>query len=126
MQEKYQSLRYEYGGIVSAIKYLLIAILCGLLVLVVIPGRYLEKLIARPGGPVAAPGAIHYLLSAMAVGVVLADWLICFRWPCGPLWKRQPGRGCDWRIAGTGAVDSEQRTTPSCLKLWCCCRWEFT
>lgn len=72
LQEKYQSLRFEYGAIVSAIKYLLIAILCGLLVLVVIPGRYLEKLIARPGGPVAAPGAIHYLLSALAVGVVLA------------------------------------------------------
>ena len=46
--------------------------MCGLLVLTVIPGRYLEKLIARPGGPVAAPGAIHYLLSALAVGVVLA------------------------------------------------------
>jgi hypothetical protein len=41
-------------------------------VLVVIPGRYLEKLIARPGGPVAAPGALHYLLSALAVGLVLA------------------------------------------------------
>ncbi len=72
LQEKYQSLRYAYGGIVPAIKYLVLAILFGLLVLAVIPGRFLEKLIARPGGPVAAPGAIHYLLSAMAVGVVLA------------------------------------------------------
>lgn len=72
LQEKYQALRFDFGAIVSAIKYLVIAILCGLLVLTVIPGRYLEKLIARPGGPVAAPGAIHYLLSAMAVGVVLA------------------------------------------------------
>ena len=72
LQEKYQSLRAEYGAGVSALKYLLIAILCGLLVLVVLPGRYLEKLIARPGGPVATPGAIHYLLSALAVGVVLA------------------------------------------------------
>jgi hypothetical protein len=72
VQDRYQSLRYEYGPVVSALKYLIIAILCGLLVLVVIPGRYLEKLIARPGGPVAAPGAIHYLMSALAVGVVLA------------------------------------------------------
>jgi hypothetical protein len=72
LQDRYQSLRYQHGPIVSALKYLAIAVLCGLLVLVVIPGRYLEKLIARPGGPVAAPGAIHYLLSALAVGVVLA------------------------------------------------------
>ncbi|HUJ08441.1 MAG TPA: hypothetical protein VL171_00300 [Verrucomicrobiae bacterium] len=72
LQDHYQSVRYAYGGIVTAGKYLVIAVLCGLLVLVVIPGRYLEKLIARPGGPVAAPGAIHYFLSALAVGVVLS------------------------------------------------------
>ena len=72
LQEKYQSLHYQYGAIVPAIKYLVIAVLCGLLLLVVIPGRYLEKLIARPGGPVAAPGAMHYFLSALAVGVLLA------------------------------------------------------
>ena len=72
MQEQYQLLRYQYGAGVAALKYLIIAMLCGLLVLVVIPGRYLEKLIARPGGPVAAPGAVHYLMSALAVGVVLA------------------------------------------------------
>jgi len=46
--------------------------LCGLLVLVVVPGRYLEKLVTRPGSPVPSPTAIHYLLSALAVGVVLA------------------------------------------------------
>jgi len=72
LQEKYQSLRFQYGAGVSAVKYLLITVLCGLLVLVVIPGRYLEKLIARPGGPIAAPGALHYLLSALAVGLVLS------------------------------------------------------
>jgi hypothetical protein len=72
LQEAYQSLRYRYGAGVSAAKYLLIAILCGLLVLVVVPGRYLEKLVTRPGSPVPAPTAIHYLLSALAVGVVLA------------------------------------------------------
>lgn len=71
-QASYQALRYEYGAAVSAAKYLLIAVLAALLVLVVVPGRYLEKLIARPGGPVAAPGAIHYLLSALLVGAILA------------------------------------------------------
>ncbi len=71
-QEKYRSLRLQFGAGVSAVKYLIIAILCGLLVLVVVPGRYLEKLIARPGGPVPAPGAIHYLMSALMVGVILS------------------------------------------------------
>ncbi|HUI07976.1 MAG TPA: hypothetical protein VL486_13330 [Verrucomicrobiae bacterium] len=72
LQEKYQALRFQYGAGVAAVKYLVIMVLCGLLVLVVIPGRYLEKLIARPGGPIAAPGAVHYLLSALAVGLVLS------------------------------------------------------
>ena len=72
MQEKYQSLRYQYGSIVPFLKYLLIAILCGLLVLMVVPGQYLEKLIARPGSTLAAPSPIHFLLSALAVGVVVA------------------------------------------------------
>jgi len=72
LQEQYQSLRRQYGAGVSALKYLLIAILCGLLVLLAVPGRYLEKLIAKPGGRVAAPGAIHYFLSALTVGVVLS------------------------------------------------------
>ena len=72
LQENYQALRFQYGAAVPALKYLLIAVLCGLLVLLVIPGRYLEKLIARPGGPIAAPGALHYLLSALAVGLVLS------------------------------------------------------
>ena len=72
MQEKYQSLRYQYGSSVPLIKYLLIAILCGLLVLMVVPGQYLEKLIARPGSTLAAPSPIHFLLSALAVGVVVA------------------------------------------------------
>jgi hypothetical protein len=72
LQDAYQSLRYQYGAGASAVKYLLMAILCGLLVLVVVPGRYLEKLVTRPGSPVPSPTAIHYLLSALAVGVVLA------------------------------------------------------
>ena len=72
MQSRYETWRQQYGAGVTAAKYLVIAALSALLVLVVIPGRYLEKLIARPGGPVAAPGAIHYLLSALAVGIVLA------------------------------------------------------
>jgi len=72
LQRKYQSLRYQYGPGAAVLKYLLIAALCGLLVLVVVPGRYLEKLIARPGGPVAAPGGIHYLSSALLVGAVLS------------------------------------------------------
>jgi hypothetical protein len=72
LQETYQSLRYEYGAGAAAVKYLLIAVLCGLLVLVVVPGRYLEKLIARPGGPIPAPGPVHYFTSALIVGVVLS------------------------------------------------------
>jgi FtsH-binding integral membrane protein len=42
------------------------------LVLVVVPGRYLEKLIARPGSAIAAPSPAHFLLSALAVGAVLS------------------------------------------------------
>jgi hypothetical protein len=72
LQEKYQSLRYQYGAGVTAAKYLLIAILCGLLILVVVPGRYLEKLIARPGTTVATPSLAHFLLTAVAVGAVLS------------------------------------------------------
>jgi hypothetical protein len=72
LQEKYQSLRYRYGTSVPAVKYALIAILCGVLVLVVVPGRYLEKLIARPGSTIAAPTPAHFALSALAVGLVLS------------------------------------------------------
>ncbi len=72
MQEKYQSLRYQYGSSVPFVKYLVIAILCGLLVLALVPGQYLEKLIARPGTTLAAPSPIHFLLSALAVGLVVA------------------------------------------------------
>lgn len=72
MQEKYQALRQQYGPGLSAVKYLVIAIMCALLVLVAVPGRYLEKLVTRPGSPVPTPGAVHYFLSALAVGVVLA------------------------------------------------------
>jgi hypothetical protein len=72
MQQAYQSLRYQYGVSVSAIKYALLAVLCGLLILVVVPGRYLEKLIARPGNTPAAPTPAHFLLTALAVGVVLS------------------------------------------------------
>lgn len=71
-QDEYRSLRYQYGTSVAAVKYALIAILCGLLVLVAVPGRYLEKLIARPGSAVAAPTPVHFALSALAVGVVLS------------------------------------------------------
>lgn len=72
LQDRYQSLRYRYGAAASAMKYLVIAVLCGLLVLTVVPGRYLEKLIARPGSRIAAPGPVHYLLVALAVGAVLS------------------------------------------------------
>ncbi|HTS16416.1 MAG TPA: hypothetical protein VMP11_02475 [Verrucomicrobiae bacterium] len=72
IQQAYQSLRYQYGTGVSAIKYVLIAVLCSFLILVVVPGRYLEKLIARPGNAVAAPTPAHFLLTALAVGVVLS------------------------------------------------------
>jgi len=72
MQEKYQALRYQYGTMVPFVKYLVVAILCGLVVLMVVPGQYLEKLIARPGTTLAAPSPIHFLLSALAVGVVVA------------------------------------------------------
>ena len=37
----------------------------------VVPGRYLEKLVARPGSAIVY-GPVHYLLSALAVGVVFA------------------------------------------------------
>ena len=72
VREVYQALRYQYGTGVSAVKYALIAALCGVLVLVVVPGRYLEKLIARPGSAIAAPSPAHFLLSALAVGAVLS------------------------------------------------------
>jgi hypothetical protein len=71
LQERYQSLRYRYGAGAAALKYVVIAMLCGLLMLVVVPGRYLEKLVARPGSAIVY-GPIHYLLSALAVGVVFA------------------------------------------------------
>jgi hypothetical protein len=72
IQQTYQSLRYQYGGSVSTIKYILIAGLCSLLILVVVPGRYLEKLIAKPGNTLAAPTPAHFLLTALAVGIVLS------------------------------------------------------
>jgi hypothetical protein len=72
IQQAYQSLRYQYGASVAAIKYALMAVLCGLLILVVVPGRYLEKLIARPGNAPAPPTPAHFLLTALAVGVVLS------------------------------------------------------
>ncbi len=71
LQERYQSLRYRYGAGAAAMKYIVIAILCGLLMLVVIPGRYLEKLVTRPGSAIVY-GPVHYLISALAVGVVFA------------------------------------------------------
>jgi tetratricopeptide (TPR) repeat protein len=72
LQDRYQSLRYQYGAAASALKYLVIAVLCGLLVLTVVPGRYLEKLVARPGSLIAAPGPAHYFFVALAVGAVLS------------------------------------------------------
>lgn len=70
-QQQYQSLRDQYGAGASAVKYLLIAVLCGLLVLVVVPGKYLEKLVARPGTAIV-PGPAHYLVSALVVGLVIS------------------------------------------------------
>ncbi|NQU11499.1 hypothetical protein HQ590_11950 [bacterium] len=72
LQERYLDWRAQYGAGVSALKYLAIAILSGLLVLVLVPGRYLEKLVTRPGSPLPTPGAMHYLLSALAVGAILS------------------------------------------------------
>ena len=72
IRQAYQTLRYQYGGSVSVIKYVLIAVLCSFLILVVVPGRYLEKLIARPGNTPAAPTPAHFLLTALAVGLVLS------------------------------------------------------
>lgn len=69
---EYQSLRYQYGAGVTAAKYVVVTVLSGLLILVVVPGRYLEKLIARPGTAIAAPSPAHFLLTALAVGVVLS------------------------------------------------------
>ncbi|MCG3149734.1 MAG: hypothetical protein PCFJNLEI_03199 [Verrucomicrobiae bacterium] len=71
IQATYQSLRHEYGAVVTAAKYLLITLLAALLVLVVVPGRYLEQLVARPGADIV-PGAFHYFLSALAVGIILS------------------------------------------------------
>lgn len=71
LREKYQALRYQHGAIVPAMKYLLIAALCGILVLLVVPGTYLEKLVARPGTQIT-PGPVHYILSALVVGVVIS------------------------------------------------------
>lgn len=71
LQEKYQSMRLQYGALIPAMRYLTIALLCSMLILVIVPGRYLEKLIARPGTDIA-PGAMHYFLTALAVGVVLS------------------------------------------------------
>jgi hypothetical protein len=84
-QDKYQEMRAQYGAMATAGKYLLLAVCAGLLVLVLVPGRYLEKLIARPGGPVAAPGAVHYLLSALAVGIVLSAVAYIFSLSVRPL-----------------------------------------
>jgi len=72
IQDSYQSLRYHYGAGISTAKYILIAILSGLLILVVVPGRYLEKLIARPGTALAAPSSAHFLATALVVGLVLS------------------------------------------------------
>jgi hypothetical protein len=84
-QDKYQGWRLQYGALATALKYLVLAVCAGLLVLVLVPGRYLEKLIARPGGPVATPGVIHYLLSALAVGVVLSAVAYIFSLSVRPL-----------------------------------------
>jgi hypothetical protein len=74
IQDRYQSLRFQHGPVVAVVRYLLIAILAGLLVLLAVPGRYLEKLIAKPGKAIAfaGPAPIHYLLSALLVGIVLS------------------------------------------------------
>ncbi|MEI6084653.1 MAG: hypothetical protein WCS70_10165 [Verrucomicrobiota bacterium] len=89
-QAKYQALRYEYGAGIAAAKYLLIAVLCALFVLAVVPGRYLEKLIARPGGPVAAPGAIHYFMSALLVGAVLSVLVYLLSLAARPMLETPP------------------------------------
>jgi hypothetical protein len=70
LQEMYQALASKHGAALPALKYVLIAIVTGMLVLLVVPGRYLEKLLAS--GKVPEPGPSHFLLSALAVGAVLS------------------------------------------------------
>jgi hypothetical protein len=71
LQERYQALKFEYGAGVEVAKYLVVSLLCCLLMLVVVPGKYLEKLVARPGSTIVY-GPVHYLLSALAVGIVFS------------------------------------------------------
>ncbi len=71
LQERYQALKFQYGMGVEVAKYLVVSLLCCLLMLVVVPGKYLEKLVARPGSTIVY-GPVHYLLSALAVGIVFS------------------------------------------------------
>ena len=71
LQERYQSLKFQYGAGVEVAKYLVISLLCCLLMLVAVPGKYLEKLVARPGSTIVY-GPVHYLVSALAVGIVFS------------------------------------------------------
>jgi len=80
LQDQYQAWRDQYSAAVSAAKYLAIALLSGLLVLAVMPTRYLGRLIAsEPAeGPPPEPGPVYSLLSALAVGVVLSGLAYLF------------------------------------------------
>jgi hypothetical protein len=75
LQSAYQSLRRHYGPIVAAGKYLTVAVLFGLVILVIVPGAYFEKLIASvpTNARVASEtSAVHHLLMALAFGAVLS------------------------------------------------------
>ncbi|HVM61230.1 MAG TPA: hypothetical protein VMV72_10220 [Verrucomicrobiae bacterium] len=104
IQQAYQTLRYQYGPGVSWVKYVLIAVLCGLLILVVVPGRYLEKLIARPGSTLAAPTPAHFLLTALAVGIVLSLLLYFLSLAMRPAMELAPNAAATGETAGGPAT----------------------
>jgi hypothetical protein len=62
-QRWYQEMRYERGPVVSVVKYSLIALLAGVLVLVAVPARYFGEAETRP---------VYALGSALVLGAVLS------------------------------------------------------
>jgi len=90
IQDSYQALRSRYGAGISTAKYIVIAILSGLLILVVVPGRYLEKLIARPGTALASPSSAHFLATALAVGLVLSVLIYLLSMAMRPALEQPP------------------------------------
>jgi len=79
MQRQYQGTRYEYGPVVSAGKYLFIAIVSGFLVLAIVPARYFGRLMSA-GSPEVndEPTPVYSIVSALAVGAVLSGLAYIF------------------------------------------------